>query len=319
MTQPRQRALITGCNGFVGMWLIEALLNRQYEVYGVDLQEKGRHAQLAYHRIDLLDAAATSALVATIKPDVVFHLAGISYLPDADRSPRTSIDINISGALSVLDAIKNGAPAARLLLIGSAKEYSDSVMSDGIFESFPPQPTNFYGISKYANELIGLQYHRQFGIDVRASRSFNHTGPGQSPQFVCSDWARQIAQISLGRAEPFLTVGDLNATIDFSDVRDVVEAYCRILENGKSGEVYNVCSGAGVALSWIIDYLGQKSLRQIAVQYRNDKKRDHKSNVKMIGSCAKLTAHTGWTPQIPFRTTLDDLYAWWIAELGKNG
>jgi GDP-4-dehydro-6-deoxy-D-mannose reductase len=298
------------------MWLTDELRARDCDVFGIDLQDTGRHPSVTYRKTDLLDAAAINALFAEWMPDSVYHLAGVSYIPDADRSPRTAVDTNISGAFAVLDGARINTPTATVLLVGSAKEYSDSVMSDGINETYPPQPTNFYGISKYANELIGQQYHRQFGLDVRCTRSFNHTGPGQSPRFVCSDWARQIALISLGRAEPFLTVGDLNATIDFSDVRDVVAAYCSIVNAGQPGEVYNVCSGGGVALSWIIDHLGKKSPIPIAVQYRDEKVRAHKANVKMIGDHSKLTSHTGWRPQIPFYRTLDDLFDWWLKELG---
>ncbi|MBN1306743.1 MAG: GDP-mannose 4,6-dehydratase [Chitinispirillaceae bacterium] len=316
MAIKHQRALITGSNGFVGGWLIDYLQAKRYEVHGIDLQERSRYPSVAYHRIDLTDAAAIAAVVADLQSVTIIHLAGVSYLPDADLSPRRSIDGNIAGAMAVLDAVKVGAPAGRILLVGSAKEYSDSILSDGVTEVVPPQPTNFYGISKYAAELIGLQYFRQFGIDVRCTRSFNHTGPGQSPRFVCSEWARQVAAISLDRAEPFITVGDLNATIDFTDVRDVVKAYHLILEKGKPGEVYNVCSGSGVDLSWILGYLCDKAPMPIAVQYVDGKKREHKSNVKMIGSHRKLTGHTGWRPEIPLQRTLDELYEWWRGELG---
>ncbi|MBN1576150.1 MAG: NAD-dependent epimerase/dehydratase family protein [Chitinispirillaceae bacterium] len=319
MTQDTpQRALITGSNGFVGEWLVDHLNAKRYEVHGIDLQEQSNYPSVAYHHIDLLDTAATAALVTDLQPEIIFHLAAVSYLPDADRSPRQSIDINIAGTMAVLDAVKVGAPAARILLVGSAKEYSDSILSDGVTEDTPPRPTNFYGISKYACELIGLQYCRQFGIDIRCTRSFNHTGPGQSHRFVCSDWARQVAAISLKLAEPFVTVGDLNATIDFSDVRDVVNAYYLILEKGKPGEVYNICSGSGVDLSWILGYLCDKTPIPVAVQHINGKNRPYKSNVKMIGSHRKVTGHTGWQPSIPLQRTLDELYEWWMGELGKG-
>jgi GDP-4-dehydro-6-deoxy-D-mannose reductase len=307
-------ALITGCNGFVGSWLGDHLRENGYVVHGIDLRDTGS-ASLVYHPIDMLDCSALTALVAQLRPATIYHLAGMSFLPDADRSPRSAIDANVFGAIALLDAVKDASPASRLLMVGSAKEYSDSVLSDGIAESHPPQPTNFYGISKYAAELIGLQYFRQYGLDVRCTRSFNHTGPGQSPRFVCSDWARQTAAIALGTADPAISVGDLNATIDFCDVRDVVAAYRLILDKGEPGEVYNVCSGDGVDLSWILDYLGAKSPRPITVLYADGKRRLHRSNLKMIGSRAKLTTRTGWCPQIPLPRTLDDMYAWWLREL----
>ena len=153
---------------------------------------------------------------------------------------------------------------------------------------------------------------------MRCTRSFNHTGPGQSPRFVCSDWARQVAAISRGIADPVITVGDLSATIDFSDVRDVVDAYRLILERGKPGEVYNVCSGNGVDLSWILGYLCDKAPVPVVVKHADGKLRAHKSSVKMIGSHEKLTGHTGWRPAIPLQRTLDELFAWWVEELGRE-
>ena len=317
-TAKQQRALITGSNGFVGKWLIDHLHSKRFDVYGIDLQKRSNYPSVTYYPLDILDTKKITPLIAELKPHMIFHLAGVSFLPDADHSPRQSIDSNISGATAILEAIRTGSPDSRLLLVGSAKEYSDSILSDGVTEETPPQPTNFYGISKYAGELLGLQYCRQFGIDVRCTRSFNHTGPGQSSRFVCSDWARQVAAIGLGLTEPLVTVGDLNATIDFSDVRDVVVAYFLILDKGKTAEVYNVCSGNGIDLSWILGYLVNKTSRPVTVQYIDEKRREHKSNVKMIGSHRKLTDHTGWVPTIPLRQTLDEMFDWWVRKLGEK-
>ena len=311
-------ALITGSNGFVGRWLSEYLISYNYAVTGIDLQSEAVDKTLSYHQLDISSVNEAASLITKLQPDTIFHLAGVTFLPQADKSPRTSLESNISAVLTLLETIKEYSPSTRLICIGSAKEYSDSIFSDGISEKVPPQPTNFYGISKYAGELIALQYFRQFGISVFCTRSFNHTGPRQSPRFVCSDWARQVARVSLGLAEPFITVGDLNATIDFTDVRDVVKAYHLIVEKGQPGEVYNVCSGNGIALSWILNYLCDKAPCSIAVQYVESKLRKHRTNKKMIGNNRKLTRHTGWVPTIPLQQTLDEMYDYWVQELKKQ-
>jgi GDP-4-dehydro-6-deoxy-D-mannose reductase len=215
----------------------------------------------------------------------------------------------------LLDAVRMHSLTARLLLIGSSKEYSQSTNIAIIHEDTPADPTNFYGISKYTGEMIGRQYHRQFGIDVRCTRSFNHTGPGQSSRFVCSEWARQIAEIALGRAEPKISVGNINAIIDFSDVRDVVAAYYQIITQGKSGEIYNVCSGKGISLQWILEYLISKSGKQITIKPLQEKLRVNESSVKMVGTYTKLNDHTGWKPSISIEQSLDDVYSWWIQQL----
>ena len=312
------KVLITGCNGFVGKWLIDYLFPMKHELFGLDVQETCTMDTIAYRSMNLLDPDAITKTISSIKPDLLFHLAAISFLPQADKSPRLALDINIGGTITILEALRTVSPETKLLLIGSAKEYNDNIYSVNIAEEVSPAPTNFYGITKYAGEMIGRQYSRQFGLDIRCTRSFNHTGPGQSPDFVCSDWARQVVLINHGKQEPYVTVGDISPAIDFSDVRDVVAAYCAILTRGQSGEVYNVCSGTGVDLSWILSYLCNKADREIAIKNINEKLRSHKSNKKIIGSHEKLTDHTGWRPTIPFRKTLDDLYDYWNNQLKDN-
>ncbi len=254
----------------------------------------------------------------SVQPDTIYHLAAISFLPEADLSPGHALEINIMGTVSILDALKQHCPSAKILLIGSSKEYSDEINSEQVSESIHPSPTNFYGISKYAAELIGQQYHRQYGLDVRCTRSFNHTGPAQSPRFVCSDWAKQVASIELGLTDATISVGNLDSVIDFTDVRDVVRAYHSILDNGTSGRVYNVCSGKGVSLQWILNFLISKSTKEITISSDEKKLRSHKTNTIMLGDNSLLKNETGWKTLIPFEKTLNDLYLYWLENLQKQ-
>lgn len=313
----KSRALITGITGFVGKWLSEHLIHEGFEVYGIDRWASCPYQDVRYQQIDILDTAVLSKYLQSINADRIYHLAAISYLPEADLSPKHALEINIMGTISVLDAVKQISPETRTLLIGSSKEYSDSINSDNVAENTHPEPTNFYGISKYAGELIGLQYSRQFDMDVRCTRSFNHTGPAQSPRFVCSDWAKQVASIELGLADCKISVGNLDAVIDFTDVRDVVKAYVSILEKGKKGTVYNVCSNKGFALKWILDYLISKSSKPIVISSDDKKLRAHKTNAIMLGDNSLLNKDTGWQVSIPFERTLEDLYTYWLNELSK--
>ena len=152
-------------------------------------------------------------------------------------------------------------------------------------------------------------------MDIRFTRSFNHTGPGQAPKFVCSDWARQVAHIEVNGSLPQIHVGNINVAIDFSDVRDVVEAYVLIMEKGKRGEVYNVCSRNKVNLSFILEYLIKKSSANITVSKDKNKIAAPNSTAEIIGANNKLCEQIGWSPKIPFEKTLDDLYDWWVKEL----
>jgi GDP-4-dehydro-6-deoxy-D-mannose reductase len=310
-----KKAFITGVTGFVGKYLAERLVKSGYTVHGLDRWATWDDPNITYYQGDILDTATLREMLASIEPQLIFHLAAISFLPDADFSPRHALDINVMGSTSVLDAARQACPAGSVLLVGSSKQYGDRLVSDSIGEEQPCNPSNFYGVSKSLAERVGLQYVRQYGLDVRFPRSFNHPGPGQPPQFVCSDWAKQVAAIARKKLSPVIHVGDLSPTIDFTDVRDVVRAYAAILEKGKKGEAYNVCSGKGIALDSILSHLMKKCAVPIAVTPDASKIRAHKTSVKITGNHAKLTRDTGWTPSVPMEQTLDDIYQYWITHL----
>jgi GDP-4-dehydro-6-deoxy-D-mannose reductase len=308
-----KRAFITGVNGFVGKYLTDLLLAQSYHVWGVDRWDTCPFEGIEYIQADILETSSLQQAISRVDPHEVYHLAAISYPPEADSTPRLSLEINIIGTVSLLDAVYRTCPATRVLLVGTSKQYNDRIVTDALVEETTSEPGSFYGISKYAGEIIGCQYARQFGLDIRFSRSFNHTGPGQPPRFVCSDWAKQASSIERGKSEPRITVGDTSAVIDFTDVRDVVRAYQRILTHGAKAEVYNVCSGTGISLDRILSYFIKKCTRPVSVQKLDTKLRAHLTNPKMIGSNAKLKA-IGWVPEIPIEKTLDDLFDYWMKQ-----
>jgi len=307
-------AVITGSNGFVGQWLAKLLQAEGYSVTGIDNSDLSRNPDITYEKINILERDKLESLFGRLQPELIFHLAGVSYLPDADKSPLGSIEINVLGTLSIFEAARNSCQGAKILFIGSSKEYSSNINANVITEDIHPLPENFYGITKYCAELFGQQYNRQFGMKIFFTRSFNHTGPGQSPLFVCSDWAKQIVNIDRGLTDPILSTGSLDATIDFTDVRDVVDGYYRILKYGKPGEVYNVCSGKGYTLEWILTYLSAKSSKKIAIQQEKSKQRGHATNRYLTGDNSKLKKHTGWNITITLEKTLDDLYEYWLKQ-----
>ena len=310
----RPVVLVTGCNGFVGFWLIDILSNKGYDVIGLDNSENSNVSGIKYRKVDILNLQAVADVIKEFKPDYIFHLAAISYLPEADKSPRNSLMINILGSVNLFEAVKEYSPKSKLLYVGSSKQYGN-VSKNGISENDISAPSNFYAVSKHSGELIGKQYAHDFGLHFYFARSFNHTGPGQSPLFVCSDWASQVAKIALGKSPPIIKVGDLESTVDFSDVRDVVTAYVSIVEKGKAGEVYNVCSGRGVDLHWILSYLIEKSSIKITIQEEIDRKRSHSTNRHLTGDNSKLKSDTNWENQFSLERTLDELYEYWIEKL----
>ena len=310
-------ALITGINGFAGRHLRALLANKSRRVVGLGIEQTCDLPDVPYEMVDITDCDSVAQALKRLAPDEIYHLAGVSFPAEADRTPRSALEINITGTISVIDAMKRFCPKGKILVVGSAKEYD--INAEGLVtEDILPNPTNFYGISKYATELIGLQYCRQYSLDIRFTRSFNHTGPGQSHLFVCSDWARQVAMAECGLGPAEVRTGDRGVEIDFSDVRDVVNAYWLIMEKGKKGRVYNVCSGRTRKLSDILDYLVKKSSKRIAKKQEEKKLREVKTYRRLAGDNARLRAETGWEPAIPFETTLDDLYEYWLREAGKK-
>jgi GDP-4-dehydro-6-deoxy-D-mannose reductase len=310
-------ALITGINGFVGHHLASLLAAHGRQVAGMGIEQACSLPDVPYTMVDITDSDSIGREIAHLRPQEIYHLAAATIPSDADTTPRPALEINISGTISVLDAMKRFCPSARLLVVGSSKEYGITGIGP-VSEDVTPNPTDFYGISKYASELIGLQYCRQYGLDIRFTRSFNHTGPGQSDSFVCSDWARQVACAEQGRGPAEIRVGDCNAEIDFLDVRDVVRAYDLIMEKGRPGEVYNVCSGRTQKLSAVLEYLTGKSTTTIRVITEENKFRKVKTARTLAGDNAKLCRETGWKPQIPFEKTLDDLFGYWTRKVSAS-
>jgi GDP-4-dehydro-6-deoxy-D-mannose reductase len=317
MKQPP--ALITGVNGFAGKHLAQLLLKHGWNVYGIDMQEKCAVPGGMYFQVDICDHESIRRICGQVKPKGIYHLAGVASPSGFHLTPYNSFQINIMGTISMLDAMRTVSNEAVLLLVGSSTEYKTLDLHNALSEKSHLEPTSFYGVSKYAAEIIGQYYVRHHNLDVRFTRSFNHTGPGQAQQFVCSDWARQIAGIEVNGAAPQIRVGNINSAIDFSDVRDVVEAYRLIMEKGKKGEVYNVCGKNKINLSFILEYLLKKSSANITVSMDQTKVAAPNSTAEIIGANDKLYEQTGWSPKIPFEKTLDDLYEWWVDELnGKK-
>jgi GDP-4-dehydro-6-deoxy-D-mannose reductase len=312
MTSSTQKVFITGIQGFVGASLAEHLRNTRWSIAGLDRWPSCGLPGVTYYEGDLLDSGAITEQLFSVKPAWVIHLAAVSAPSDADISPRHALNVNIMGTSALLDAVRQSCPSSRTLIVGSSKQYGAHLWDAPVAESTPCRPTDFYGLSKYSGELIGLQYVNQFGMDVRFTRSFNHTGPGQSANYVCSDWAKQVALIEKEEAEPIVRIGDITSSIDFTDVRDVVRAYTSILDSGSQGEIYNVCSGSAVTLESILGILIRKTDKKVKVVQDSAKISPRSSGAPLIGDHSKLTHDTSWRPEIPLEKTLDDLYRWWL-------
>jgi GDP-4-dehydro-6-deoxy-D-mannose reductase len=310
------RVLITGINGFVGGHLAEYLLQAgEYEIWGVALEETLRLShlrdQVQVLQVDLSNREQTVAAIGQVRPQVIFHLAGQAFVPESFQDPAGTLSTNIMAQLHILLALQEHTIPARVLVVGSYEEYGHITPDDlPIDENTPLRPASPYGVSKIAQDMLALQYHISHRLDVVRVRPFNHIGPRQNNRFVASSFARQIAMIEQGRQPPVLSVGNLSAQRDFTDVRDMVRAYALAVEHGESGQVYNIGSGQAVSIQHLLDTLLGASKQPIEV--RQDPQRMRPVDMPVVVcDASRFRAHTGWQPQIAFAQTLRDILDEW--------
>ncbi len=301
------RALVTGASGFVGPYLVRRLREAGHDV----VPAGGPHeTNLELLPIDLADSQTLNAAFDLAQPTVVFHLAAQSFVPRALEHPLETYDANVLGTARVLQALREwrerAGADARFVLASSAEVYGRRDTSAAIDESAPLNPANPYAGSKAAAEAIVMAEVQSFGIDAVIARAFNHIGPGQSDRFVVPSFAAQLARIADG-AEPVLLVGNLEAKRDFLDVRDVVDAYIAMAERGEKGQVYNVSSGVATSIRDILAELIR--IAHVPVEVREDPSRMRPADVPILyGNSEKLRRASGWTPHVPLRRSLQDIY-----------
>jgi len=196
-------------------------------------------------------------------------------------------------------------------IAGSSEEYG-MVYPDElpIRETNPLRPLSPYSVSKVAEDRLGYQYHMSYGLKTVITRAFNHTGPRRGDVFATSNFAKQVTEIEKGLKEPVMYVGNLNATRDFSDVRDIVKAYWLAATKCEYGEVYNICSEKTRTIQSILDLLLTMTDKNIEI--KQDTSRMRPSDVEVLhGDCSKFREKTGWRPEIPFEKTMSDLLNYW--------
>ena len=316
------RVLITGLTGFVGSHLADHLLTRsEIEIYGtyrwrsrVDNVEHLR-GRVEFVECDLRDAVAVRRMLATARPERIFHLAAQSYVPASWLAPAETITGNILCQLNLFEAVRDLGSRPRIQVAGSSEEYGRILPGElPIREDNPLRPLSPYAVSKVTQDLLGYQYWMSYGLHVVRTRGFNHSGPRRGEVFVTSNFARQIAEIEKGLREPVVRVGNLDAVRDFTDVRDMVRAYWLALEHGEPGEVYNICSGRGYTARNVLETL--LDLTHVRVEVREDPARMRPSDVNiLLGDCTRFRRLTGWEPTIPFEVTLKDVLEYWRQRL----
>ncbi len=302
--------------------MAEFLLRQEgVEVHGTVLDPSQsnliRHLEnrLHLHQADILDSPALDALVASVAPDRIIHLAGQAFIPSSIADPGHTFRTNVMGGVGVLEAARRAGDRqgkrVAVLIVSSGEVYGHVGESDQpLVEDMPLRPSNPYAASKAAIDIIGQEYRRTFGVDVTVVRPFNHAGPRQSPIFVCSDFGRQFAEFALGKKPPRMMVGNLEARRDFTDVRDVVRAYWLLFDRRTDQGVFNVCSGVTVPISDIVTILGE--LSGVRAEIHRDDRRMRANEVAVVrGSPERLHRATSWVPEYSLHQTLADVFAYW--------
>lgn len=305
--------LITGCHGFVGSYLVRQLAEQDAaaSIVAVDRGHAPPGLQVtATHDIDLLELDVFANIIAREQPEFLIHLASLSSVGASWRDPVASFTNNTNIFLNVLEGVRRGSPKTRILSVGSSEEYGLVDPEElPLRETSPLHPVSPYAVARVAQEHLGEVYVRGFGLDIVATRSFNHVGAGQTDQFVISALGKQFAELAKGKRD-HLAVGTTSVVRDFLDVRDVVTAYGKLLIHGATGEIYNVCSGRGTSIAGAIEVF--EAITGIHPKVVADPARMRPvENAFVVGSNDKLASAVGWHPVYSLDDSLRAVYDYW--------
>lgn len=305
-----KRLLVTGLDGFVGgiarKLLTEEALRSRFDLI------------IPSKALELRDRGSLAAAISETQPDCVLHLAGQSFVPVSIKDPLATYEINFLGTLNLLEALEGCGFKGRFLYVSSGDVYGlVSPAQFPVTEANSLRPRNPYAVSKAAAELLCMQWTLTHDFDIVVARPFNHVGPGQAEWFVVSDFARQIIETKLGLRAPEIRVGSIDVTRDFTDVRDVVLAYLLLIEGGRRGETYNVCSGCEHSIRELLECLLELSGVECRIIPEATRQRPNEQT-RVLGSFAKLKQEVGWQPAVDIKQSLQDVLNYWEGRL-TNG
>ncbi len=300
--------LVTGAEGFAGSHLVDLLQSRGTPLVAWHRPGKTPHdaSGQTWEAVELLDRSAVRDAIARLRPAVVYHCAGAAHVGQSWDNTTSTFATNVRATHFLLDALERAEVPARVLIPSSALVYAPAERA--LTEGDALVPASPYGLSKLAQELLGSR--AKGALRVAIARAFNHVGPRQDPMFVASSFARRIADIEHGRCAPEISVGNLDARRDLTDVRDTVRAYTLILERGAPGRPYNVCTGRAIAIRDLLNMMIVRA--KVSVTVTVDPTRYRRNDTPLLlGDPTRLSTELGWKPEIPLEQTVDDLLAYW--------
>jgi len=305
--------LVTGATGFAGGHLVEHLLEDTPRVAawghagGRDLPAAA-DPRVAWSAVDVTDREAVVRALDALRPSAIYHCAGVADVHGSWAASARALRVNVMGTDALVGAVERLALNVPVLVTGSALVYGTSV--NALTEDSPLAPSSPYGVSKLAQEMRADLAPGH----IILARPFNHAGPRQAAAYVTSSFARQIAEAEAGGREPVLSVGNLEARRDITDVRDTVRAYRLLVERGRPHQPYNVCRGEAYRVGDLLDSLIRQARVRIEVKTDPALLRPN-DNPVVLGDASRLQRDTGWAPRIPIDDTLRDLLAYWRRQL----
>lgn len=305
------RALITGSSGFVGSHLTRNLLAQNWQVAGFDLSPANNSLE-HFFQGELPNKQAITHAIHEFKPDVIFHLAGLIK----SNEPQDLYTANVQATVTLLETVVESDLKPQIIIASSSAVYGLTSGAKKINEKSQIHPVTHYAVSKAAQELVALRYFDAGLLPVKIIRMFNLLGPGQSPALACSSFAKQIALAEKNNTDEIVT-GNLDALRDFVDVRDAVRAFEMIVEHGKAGEIYNVCSAKAVSLKQCLGEMMSQSQKQLSARVDAEKIQTNDIPIQ-VGSYQKIKKVCGWNPKISLKESLTDLLNDWRERVKSN-
>ncbi|MCB0338723.1 MAG: GDP-mannose 4,6-dehydratase [Bdellovibrionales bacterium] len=304
------RCLITGASGFVGHHLIEHLKAQGDEIVACVFPHPADQTSVETVELDVADGVACAKIISHYKPEVIYHLAAMAFVPEAEDSFEKTLRVNVLGTNNILRVAHLLQNNISVLLVSSAEVYGRILPKElPLTEETEVRPANNYSLSKAMAELAVARYTRAGFVRAVTVRPFNHIGPGQNQRFVASSFAHQLAMIAKKKAPPIIRVGNLEAKRDFSDVRDIVKAYRLAVTKGSG--IYNLGAGKAVSVQYLLDTL--IDIAKLDVRVEQDPARMRPAEVPVIyGDCSKARSELGWEATRDISETLKDVYHYWL-------
>ncbi|MFX0103091.1 MAG: GDP-mannose 4,6-dehydratase [Candidatus Hodarchaeota archaeon] len=326
------KILITGAGGFIGSHLVDFCLSKGHEVLATvepgkklfnleHLLKDGKPyiPSFEYKFVDVRDAKKIDGIIGEMQPDGIFHMAAQSYVKPSWEDPATTFDTNIVGTVNIFEPVKKHELSTKIIVACSSAEYGTITKEDvPIKETLPLQPLHPYGISKVGQDLLARQYFLNFGIETIRLRYFNQTGIRKTGD-ACADFSMKIAEIETGKVKPIIKVGNLETFRDIQDIRDCVQANWMAFEKGKSGEVYNVCTGIATKIRDVLNGLLKLSSKDIQVVEKNPEKMRYQDEPIILGDNSRIKKELGYKPGYKIQQTIKDMFEYWRDVYSNEG